>query len=100
VGRGRGGITKNVGRPKRYNRLVAICIVIRKESETEREVIYSFGPGDPRMGRLMTDKRSGEILKVSDVDGDRIAFNFSRAANRLKQHYALGEFPAETMYTA
>jgi hypothetical protein len=79
---------------------MAICILVRKESETDREAVYLFGPDDRRFGRLMIDKRNGEIVKLSDVDGDLREFNYSRASRRLKDHFARGEFPEETMYAA
>jgi hypothetical protein len=79
---------------------MAILVLIRKESESDLEAVYLFGPDDGRFGRLMIDKRSGEIVKLSDVAGDQREFNYSRASRRLKDHFARGEFPQETLYTA
>lgn len=79
---------------------MAILILIRKESETDQDVVYRFGPDDIRVGRLMIDKRTGEIEKLSDVAGDQREFNFSRACRVLKQHFDGGEFPSEAMYCA
>jgi len=77
---------------------MAICVLLRKESETERDAIYFFGPDEGRFGKWMIDKRSGEIELLEPIPGDRTTFYSSRAASRLEQHFKKGEFPDETMY--
>jgi len=77
---------------------MAICVVLRKESETERDAVYLFGPDEGCLGKVMIDKRTGEIQVLEPIPGDRTTFYSSRAARRLEQHFKKGEFPDETMY--
>jgi len=77
---------------------MAICVLLRKESETEQEAVYLFGPDEGRLGKLMIDKRTGEIDVLEPIPGDQTTFYSSRAARRLEQHFKNGEFPDETMY--
>ena len=78
---------------------MATLVMLQKESESDKEAVYRFGPvGDPS-GRLRIDKATGAIVKVNDVPGDTDELHYSAASRLLSSHFRLREFPAMSVFT-
>jgi hypothetical protein len=94
---------------------MAIFIPIKKSEETDTHVVYHYGrdewepdPERPKrqriaatkLGCVMMDKSTGEIVRVAGEDWDSQDFYFSRVCRVLRRHWESREFPGETCYAA
>lgn len=79
---------------------MAIYIPIRKVEETSSGVNYSFGDGLGAEGLLRLDKASGEIELLRALPGSRSDEYFARASFKLRKHWAKGEVPDVTSWSA
>jgi hypothetical protein len=79
---------------------MAVYIAIRKMNESDIVVTYSFGIGDDVTGCLEIDKATGQIRIVSQAPNDESSRLFSRAAQKLRQHWEKGEYPSTTCWAS
>jgi hypothetical protein len=94
---------------------MAIYIPIKLVEETDSNVVYHYECGewtpDPdkpkrqrqiatKLGRLVLDKETGKIVRVTGEDWDAQDFYFSRVCQVLQRCWKKKEFPKETCYAA
>ena len=79
---------------------MAVYILIRKVSESDREAVYVFGPDELTLGSLRVRKDSGAVELISPVPGNKPEFYFVRARVKVLKHYEHGEFPDRTCFAS
>lgn len=79
---------------------MAMYIAIRKQSENDLNVIYSFGVSEDKVGRIQIDKTTGNIDLLDSAPNDESASLFSRASRKLQQHWERGEYPDATCWAS
>lgn len=73
-------------------------VMIIKEREDDREVIYRFGPDESNLGSLRLEKANGEVIEVSPLQTDNARHFIIRATVKLRQHWNKGEYPDRTSW--
>ncbi|MGE5675280.1 MAG: hypothetical protein ACM3XM_15630 [Mycobacterium leprae] len=71
-------------------------VILIKESETETEVVYRFGPNEAHMGRLKMEKKTGSVYEMDEVPVEHPGAFFTCGAYKLLAHRAKGEYPDMT----
>jgi hypothetical protein len=79
---------------------MAVYILIRKASESDREAVYVFGPDELTLGSLRVRKDSGAVELISPAPVSNPEFYFVRAGWKVLQHYERGEFPDKTCFAS
>jgi hypothetical protein len=79
---------------------MAIYIAIRKVYEDRTSAEFAFGLLDGDLGRLRLDKISGNVSLVDSVLGDTGEAIFSRAAFKVRKHWAAGQIPDRTCWAS
>lgn len=79
---------------------MAIYIAIRKVSEGSACVDYTFGLSEGTGGRLRLDKVSGDVSLLEPAPGDSENAFYSRAAYKIRKHWAAGEIPDKTCWAS
>jgi len=80
--------------------MMAIYIQIVKELEDAASVIYSFGPTEELIGKVLLSKITGETELIEIDSPSREPFYVSRVKRALKHHHDSGEYPDKTCYAA
>lgn len=79
---------------------MAFYVLLVKESETDHEVVYRFGPEECRMGRIRLQKEGGEVDELAPVPDPQSRAIFNRAAYKLAQHWEQGIYPERTSWAS
>lgn len=79
-------------------------ILILKVEEDDSKVIYSFGPNEETMGKLVYNKVKQTVSELEPVFADnsrRSETYFSRAAQKVVSHiFKDGEYPDRTCWAS
>lgn len=79
---------------------MAIYIEIKKVSDTTSFAEYIFGVNEAGLGKIKLDKGTGEIQVIEPAAGDEEGRLSSRAAHKIKKHWAAGELPEVTCWAS
>ncbi len=79
---------------------MAFYVLILKEGEDDKKVIYNFGPSEEKIGCLELSKKDGKIQEVRQVPVDNSSAFFTRAATKVYRHWKQGEFPEKTIWAS
>jgi len=79
---------------------MAVYLDIKKASEKDDSVTYSYSTVDGRSGEFTIDKASGEIQILRLADGDDDEHLFRRAAHKITKHCREGELPELTCWAS
>jgi hypothetical protein len=77
---------------------MAIYVILKKISETDESVEYSFGKGDNSDGLILLCKITGKSVIARPMQGDDKNNYSVRAQVKISQHWKSGEFPSESCY--
>jgi hypothetical protein len=79
---------------------MAFYVLILKEKEDEKSVIYRFGPHEDHLGSLWLDKSSGEVEQLQEIPVNNSQAFYQRAAIKVRQHWKKGSFPEKTCWAS
>lgn len=79
---------------------MAFYVLLVKESEDDKTVIYSFGSNEEKLGRLQLDKTSGVVKEIVPAPTNNSEALFPRAAVKLRQHWKDGSFPEKSCWAS
>ena len=79
---------------------MAIYIAIRKVDDAPEYADYTFGLPEGVGGRLRLDKLSGDVSLLEQAPGDSENAFYSRAAYKIRKHWAAGEVPDKTCWAS
>lgn len=75
-------------------------VLLEKESESESEVVYRFGPPELVVGKLSIRKSDGDVVELEPLPVDHAQAFFTRAVYKLLQHWQRGQFPDRTSWAS
>lgn len=72
---------------------MAFYVLLMKEQENEREVVYKHGPRETSLGRIMLNKCDGSVTELEPAPAGDSEHLFMCAAVKLRQHWRDGASP-------
>jgi hypothetical protein len=78
---------------------MAIYVPIRKTFEDGSAVEYCYTVSK-NTGRLRVDKKTGDFIELESLPFEEAAGYVARVIYKLKKHWAKGEFPDATSWSA
>lgn len=76
---------------------MGLSLYLEKQEETASSCVYTFGPSDTSVGRVVLDKETGDIeLQTLDStsEGPSEKYYLAQAVSRLQEYQEQHRYPA------
>jgi len=79
---------------------MAFYVLLLKEQENDKEVVYQYGPEETCLGRITLSKADGSVTELEPAPGGNSEDLFIRAAMKVRQHWRDGVFPDKSCWAS
>ncbi len=79
---------------------MAFYVLLLKEDEDDKAVVYKFGPHEAVFGRLRLDKATGVVDELDPVIAPNSKALFVRATVKARQHWREHRFPERSSWAS